>query len=114
MGLSPSVLMQGLRNYLANGLKGARCADSVSEGPIAEAFNAVLRHPGIPTHGLDPLTARDTRPSKILAAAKVESYWRTPEARQLHEQIVRLRGPDREPLPAPVRRARAWHNDAEG
>ncbi len=112
-GLSPSILIRGLRNYLADALKGARCADSVSEGPIADAFNAVLRHPGVATHGLDALTARDTRPSKMLAPAKVESYWRTPEARRLHEHIMRLRGPDRQPLPEAVRRARPWREDAE-
>jgi hypothetical protein len=112
-GLSPSILIQGLRDYLVGELKGARCADSISEGPIVDAFNAVLRHPGVATHGLDPLTARDTRPSKMLAPAEVESYWRTPEARRLHEQIMQLRGPDRQPLPASIRRARPWREDAE-
>jgi hypothetical protein len=113
VGLSPSMVIQGLRDYLADALKGARCADSASEGPIAAAFNVLVVRQGAAVHGLDPLTARDTRPSKTLGTAKNDSYWRTPEARRLHEQIVRLRGPDRQPLPEAIRRGLPWHDEAE-
>jgi hypothetical protein len=112
-GLSPSILMQGFRRYLVAQLTGPRCADSVTEGSIAAAFNGVLKHPGVAWHGLDPIAVKDTRPSRILAAARIESYWRAGEARRLHEELVRLRGSGRQPLTESARRTAAWRAQAD-
>jgi hypothetical protein len=59
------------------------------------------------------LSAEDTRPSKMLPAAKVEWYWRTPDARYLYELLGKLRGTERQALSEAARRTRGWRLEAE-
>jgi len=113
LGLTPAILMQAVRQYLIEQLTGPRCADSVTEGPIVGAFNAALRARGIIAHDLQPIAVKDIRPSRIGPPARIESYWRVPEARQLHDLPGKLHGPDRQPLPEAMRRAAAWKADAD-
>ncbi len=113
-GLTPSILMLGLRRYLVGQLSGPRCADTaIDNGLIVEAFNAALRHPGVAANGLDPLTVKDLQPSTILAPAKIDVYWQTGDARRLHEAILQLRGPDRKLVPLAVRRTHDWKAEAD-
>ena len=112
-GLTPSILLHGFRRYLVEQLTGPRCADSVSEDPIAAAFNAVLSHPGVASRGLEPITVKETRPSRMLAPAAIEWYWRLADPRRLHEQLGRLHGPDRQPLSEARRRAPDWRAQAD-
>ena len=49
----------------------------------------------------------------MLGVAHIDLYWQTPEARYLHEDALRLHGPDRLPLPMTVRRTQEWREEAE-
>jgi len=73
----------------------------------------VLQHPSIGAHGLVPIAIREMQPSKVLPPARIESYWRVPEARQLHVDLVGLRGAGQQPVSESVRRTLQWRTMAD-
>jgi hypothetical protein len=104
---------RALREYMVAQFKGPRCSDSLSDGPAADAFNAALRRREVPPETLAPLAAAETRPSTLLASARIDRYWQTPEARRLYQAGVQLRGPGRNPVPNSVRLTDIWRLQAE-
>jgi hypothetical protein len=104
---------RALRDYLVTQFRGPRCNDSLTDGPTVEAFNAALKRRGILPETIAPLTASETRPSAMLGSATIDKYWQTIDARRLYEAGVRLRGPDKNPVPDRIRLTAAWQNQAE-
>ena len=112
LGVIGSHLMQALREYLITQLKGPRCGDSLTELLMPASFNAARALVNAETD-VDPIDAAAMRPSQMLDVARIDLYWRTLDARYLHEGVLRLHGPDRMPLPMKVRRTKDWREDAE-
>ena len=114
LGITNWNVTRALRDYLTAQFKGARCSDSLSsDGPTADSFNAALKRRDVMPELIAPLAAGDTRPSRLLGIARIERYWRTPDARRLYEAGARLRGPDKSPVPIRVRLTEAWLTQAE-
>src|SRR5207244_151227 len=99
---------RALRDYLAAQLPGPRCSDSLTEGPAVAAFNAALARREIAAFGLGPLLPAETRPSRLMGAARLDPYWQTPEARRLFDEGVQLRGTGRNPAPMATRIKAEW------
>ena len=110
-GLTTWHLLEVLRSYLVTQLNGARCGDSPIEALTAPAFNAELQR--LSAEAVKPIDPRELRPTKMLAAAKLEPYWQTSEAQRLYEQWLQLRGRDKAIVPQQARMATAWRNQAE-
>ena len=113
LGMPHWNVTRALRDYLTTQLRGPRCSDSTSDGIAVDAFNAALKRRSIAPETIAPLAVSETRPSSLLALARIDRYWQTPEARRLYEGAGRLRGPDRNPVPERVRRTDEWRNQAE-
>jgi hypothetical protein len=112
LGLTNWTVTRMLRDYLVAQLKGSRCSDSQTDGTAIDTFNAELRRREILPEQLAPLSATDTRPSRMLGAAKLDRYWQTPDARRLFATAMQLRGPDRNPTPLQVRQSEQWQTQA--
>lgn len=104
---------RALRDYLVTQFKGPRCSDSLSDGPAIDTFNSALRRREVLPETIAPLAAGETRPSSLLASARIDRYWQTLEARRLYEAGVRLRGTGKNPVPNSVRMTDAWRLQAE-
>src|SRR6266550_2949065 len=83
-------LLDGLREYLLGQLTGPRCADSTTEQMIAPAFNGAVARLGA-AREVDRIDDRTVYPSKLLAAARIDYYWQTPDAWRLYRNEERLR-----------------------
>ena len=105
-------LLQSLRDYLTAQLRGPRCADSVTEPLTAPAFNAAVTVLDADS-AVKPIDGASLKPSRILAPARIDYYWQSPEARRLREEWVRLRGRDRLPVRLSVRVTPEWRDQAE-
>ena len=111
LGVSGLYVMEGLRAYLMAQLSGPRCADSITESLTPATFNDTVR-------GLDPFADvkpidAQVRPARLLAAARIDPYWATGDARRLHDELLQLRGPGRDPVPLKVRQTDEWRHRAE-
>lgn len=109
---SPSALVYVVRRYLVEQLKSARCADSVAEAPIVATFNALRSRPSV-DHPPDAITAKDMAIVGVSGAARIQPYWRSVDARRLHDDLIELRGSDRQPVPESVRRTIEWERKAD-
>lgn len=105
-------IMMSLRDYLTTQLKGPRCADSITEPLTAPAFNAALTVLDADS-AVRPLDGASLKPSRILAPARIDYYWQSPEARRLREAWIQLRGRERLPVRLSVRVTPEWRNEAE-
>ena len=83
--------MRAERKLLVAQLSAARCSDSVTETPIAESFNTIVRRRDFPPDLVAPLTTADVWPAKVLGAARAERYWQTEDARRLLFGLLALR-----------------------
>jgi hypothetical protein len=110
-GMEGIHLMDTVRGYLVNQMKGPRCADSVSESMTPAAFNTVLRRANL--HFDIRLIEETIIPSAVMGAERIDQFWQTGEARGLRERLFQLRGPGREPVPLKVRETTEWKNGAE-
>ncbi|MFI5178632.1 MAG: hypothetical protein ACHQO8_08715 [Vicinamibacterales bacterium] len=113
LGLTGEFLLGALREYLKSQLRGPRCADSVSEPVTAETFNARVRHQNAALYGVAPLAPDDVRPSRLLAAGRIDLYWQTVDARRLHDAFIDLRGNGKDPVPIRVRQTKDWLESAD-
>jgi hypothetical protein len=113
LGLTGEYLLGALRDYLKVQLGGPRCADSVSEPVTAETFNARVRHQNATLYGVGPLAPEDVRPSRLLAAGRIDLYWQTVDALRLHDAFIDLRGSGKDPVPFRVRQTRDWLESAD-
>jgi len=110
-GLEGIHLMDTMRGYLVNQMKGPRCADSVAESMTPAAFNTAVRRFGLQ---FDVRPIEETiLPSRMLGAQRIDQFWQTGESRALRERLFQLRGPGKEPLPLKVRETAEWRNDAD-
>jgi hypothetical protein len=105
-------LIEGLRDYLLAQLHGPRCSDSTTEQFVAPAFNAAIGRIGA-ARDVDPIDATAIYPSKLLAAARIDYYWQTPEARRLYRAEGWLRGDAGTVLSPAVRRTKEWSDMAD-
>lgn len=105
-------IMVSLRDYLTTQLKGPRCADSITEPLTAPAFNTALTLLDA-DYAVKPIDGASLKPSGLLAPARIDYYWQSPEARRLREAWIQLRGRDRTPVPLAVRVTSAWRDQAE-
>jgi hypothetical protein len=112
LGVNGSAVLRGLRGYLVQQARGPRCGDSIVEGPIIDSFNRLVVRRNMPD--LDPITARESRPSRILGAARLERLWHTADARSLRDRAAVLQGTPRRPVPESVKREPAWQEQADG
>ena len=110
LGLGGGHLMEALRAYLIARLRSPRCSDSTSESLTPSTFNAALRRGNV--EDVKPIDVLE-RPSRMLAIARLDSYWQTPEARRLHDDAVRLRGTGKAPVPLETRQTVRWREQAE-
>lgn len=110
-GLEGIHLMDTMRGYLVDQMKGPRCADSVSESMTPAAFNTVLRRANL-QFDVRPLE-ETILPSRMLGTERIDQFWQTGEARALRERLFQLRGPGKEPLPLKVRETTEWKSEAE-
>jgi hypothetical protein len=113
IGLTGDFLLGALRDYLKTQLRGPRCADSVSEPVTVESFNARVRRQNATLYDVAPLTPDDVRPSRLLAAGRIDLYWQTVDARRLHDAFIELRGNGSDPVPLRVRRMKEWLESAD-
>jgi hypothetical protein len=110
-GLEGIHLMDTMRGYLVNQMKGPRCADSLSESMTPPAFNTALRRAGLQ---FDVRPIEETiLPSRMMGTERIDQFWQTGEARGLRERLFQLRGPGKDPLPLRVRETTEWKNDAD-
>src|SRR6185503_14184366 len=65
-GVFGETVMRGLRKLLVAELSASRCGDSVSERPITELFNGIVRRNDLPRDIVPPIAANETRPLKVL------------------------------------------------
>ena len=114
-GVGGETLMRALRKYLVGELSGSRCADSVAEIPIVDAFNAMVRRREVPADIATPIAANETRPARMLGAAPLDRYWETPDARRLVNGLAGLRDPlqKRGNIAAVVKQTSAWLTQAQ-
>jgi hypothetical protein len=121
LGVPGWYVMEGLRDYLLAQLAGPRCSDSVTEALTPSAFNDTMRSlrgggPGVNEDAfadVKPIDPKEIRPGRMLAAARIDPYWLTPDARRLHDDLLRLRGPDRPPITLAMRQSADWQHRAE-
>jgi hypothetical protein len=90
-GVFGETVMRGLRKLLVAELSASRCGDSVSEGPIAEFFNGIVRRNDLPRDVVPPIAANEARPARVLGRAAADRYWQTPDAQRLYAGLPRLR-----------------------
>jgi len=113
-GVFGETVMRGLRKLLVGELSASRCGDSVSEGPITEHFNGIVRRNDLPRDLVPPIAANEARPLKVLGRAQVDRYWQTPEAQRLYAGLRRLRDAAgtgaRVPL---IKRSNEWQMEAQ-
>jgi hypothetical protein len=112
LGAGTVRMLDALRPYLVTQLRAPRCSDSLAESQTPAAFNAALTRLKV-DDDVKPIDPESVRPSRMLASARIEPYWETPEARRLHESAVRLRGPGQSLPPERVRRSIEWRNQAD-
>jgi len=113
LGVPGWFVMDALRAYLVRRLAEPRCVDSVTESLTPAAFNDTMR--GLdPFADVKPIDAKAVAPSRYLAPARVDPYWRTPEARRLHDALIDLRGGQNgPPKPLKDRQTDDWRHGAE-
>src|SRR5436190_1562120 len=112
LGVGGFDIMTSLRDYLTTQLKGPRCGDSLTEAMTGPAFNAALTILDA-DYAVQPIDGASLRPSRILAPARIDYYWQSPEARRLREEWMDLRGRDRMPVALSVRVTPEWRDQAE-
>jgi hypothetical protein len=113
LGVPGWFVMEGLRAYLVRQLGAPRCLDSITESLTPAAFNDTMRQLD-PFADVKPIDGREIRPSKYLGVARVDPYWRTPEARRLHDMLIDLRGSENgPPKPLKDRQVDEWRHRAE-
>jgi len=105
-------LLDTLREYLITQLKGPRCSDSVTESMTPASFNAARGRLGA-TRFVDPIDPQSVWPSKMLAVARIDPYWQTPESRRLYEDALDVRGRGLNPVPMRIRQTQEWREKAE-
>jgi len=105
-------VMASLRDYLTTQLTGPRCADSITEAMTGPAFNAALTVLDA-DYAVKPIDGASLRPSRVLAPARIDYYWQSPEARRLREEWLQLRGRDKLPVKLSVRVTSEWRDQAE-
>ena len=110
-GIDGSFLTEALRKYLLAQFR-QRCDDSVAEGSIIGAFNAVLSRTTTDSN-VRPLAPADLRGAKLQGRMRIDPLWQTPESRSLHQDALELRGPADKPLPLRTRSTRDWLVKAE-
>ena len=112
LGVPGWYVMEGLRAYLVAQLAEPRCGDSVTESLAASTFNDTMR--GLdPFADVAPIDGAKIKPAKLLGAARIDPYWRTPDAGRLHDALMGLRGPGNTPIPMLQRQAADWLHRAE-
>ena len=112
LGVNPYFLMDTLRAYVVMQVKGARCADSITESMTPAAFNTALVRTAMELY-IRPIDGTSLLPSHVLGAARVEPYWQTGAAMRLRQAAIDLRGPGVAPLPLKVRQTEEWQHQAE-
>ena len=90
-GVLGETLMRAARKLIAAQISAARCTDSAAETAIAETFNAILRRKELAPTDVPPVTTNDARSARLLGAAVVGVYWRTPDAKRLVDRLQDLR-----------------------
>jgi hypothetical protein len=105
-------LLDGLRGYLLSQLAGPRCADSTTEQMVAPAFNGVVGRIGA-AREVDMIDERTIQPSKLLAAARIDYYWQTPDSWRLYRTEERLRTDGKTVFPEAVRQTKEWRDQAD-
>jgi hypothetical protein len=105
-------LLDTLRDYLTAQLKGPRCSDSPTESMVPASFNAAAGRLGA-SKLIDLMDPNGIQPSKWLGTARIDMYWQSTEARQLHEDAIDLRGRGPNPLPMRIRQTQRWQEQAE-
>jgi hypothetical protein len=105
-------LLDGLRDYLLSQLAGSRCADSATEEQIAPAFNGVVSRLGAGFE-VDRIDDRTVRPAKLLAAARIDYYWQTPDSWRLYRNEERLRTDGKTVFSMAVRQTKEWYDQAD-
>jgi hypothetical protein len=112
LGVTGSHLMEALRAYLSLQLKAPRCGDNVTAPLAPSTFNAALRRAKA-NFDVRALDADAARPSRVVGVARIDPYWQSSDARRLHDEAVRLRGPGKVPVPEKVRQTMEWRNQAD-
>ena len=113
MGITGNHLLRAVRAYLKKHLAGARCIDSGTEMYAADAFNLRARKTAVGGDNVAPLDPSDVRAQRLLAAARLDLYWQSVDARRLHEDFLDLRGRDKNPVSERIRRTKEWRERAE-
>jgi len=112
VGVINFYLLDTLREYLTVQMKGPRCSDSVTESMVPASYNGAVGRLGA-AKLVDPMDPRGVAPSKWLGTGRIDMYWQTPEAWQLHEDALDLRGRGPSPLPMRLRQTQRWQEQAE-
>ena len=112
IGVLNFFLLDSLREYLLARLKEPRCSDSETESMAPAAYNAVVGRLGA-AKLVDLMDPNGVQPSRMLGTARIDLYWKTPEAWNLHEDALDLRGRGQNPLSIRIRRTKAWREQAE-
>jgi hypothetical protein len=105
-------LLDGLREYLLGQLTGPRCADSTTEAMVAPAFNGAVARLGAGWE-VDRIDDSTISPSKLLAPARIDYYWQTPDSRRLYRSEERLRSDGKTVFPEAVRQTKEWRDEAD-
>jgi hypothetical protein len=111
LGADSVRVLDHLRPYLLAQLQAPRCSDSVAESQTPASFNEALKR--VKVDDVKPIEGDAVWPSRVLGPARIELYWQTPEARRLHDDVLRLRGTSQHPVSESVRRTIEWRNQAE-
>ena len=112
IGVTGSHLMDALRAYLLVQLRAPHCSDNVTATLAPSTFNAALRRAKADLD-VAPLDSSAARSSRALGVARIDPYWQTSDARRLHDDALRLRGPGTVPVSLKIRQTLEWRNQAE-
>jgi len=112
LGAGSVRVLDHLRPYLLAQLEAPRCSDSVAELYTPASFNEAIKRVKVDEE-VEPIEPDAVRPSRMLGVARLDLYWQTPEARRLHDDVLRLRGTSQRPVSESVRRTTEWRNQAE-
>jgi hypothetical protein len=111
-GVIGSNVMFAAREYLLTQLKAPRCGDNLTAALAPSTFNAALRRAKA-EFDVTPINPNALPTPTMLGVARIDSYWQTNQAAQLHDAAARLHGPGTLPLPLRVRQTPEWRNQAE-
>lgn len=92
-------VLEALREYLVNNLKGERCADiyrdprgiEIEARVIRSWLEELKRYPCVGDKEIPPFTREDYKSEKVEGAARYVNYWRSAKARGILSRLERLR-----------------------